>query len=87
MFKAFCTVVSDLNGDLLCQYEIYLYTPGRNGVGGVLVTGPVAGLQSERSHTALVTGAEFDFDQFDSGTLTTVQDAHKPILFATLTFH
>lgn len=87
IFKAFCTVVSDVNGDLLCSYEIFLYTSGSNGVGGVLVTGPVAGLQSERSHTALVTGAEFDFAKFDSGTLTTVQDKDKPILFATLTFH
>lgn len=84
LFKGFCTVVSDINGELLCNYEIYIYANGPAGVGGVIVTGPVAGLETGKEFQSIVTGAEFDFSQFNTGFLTTVQDPQKPILYSFL---
>lgn len=87
LFKGFCTVVSDERGELLCTYEIYLMTNGDAGLGGVIVTGPVAGLETGREFESIVTGAEFDFSMFSTGFLTTVQDPQKPILFAFLSLY
>ncbi len=86
IFKGFCTVVSNLNGELLCTYEIYISADGENGLGGVIATGPVAGLESGQEFKSIVTGAEFDFSVFNGGYLTTVQDPQKPILYSFLSF-
>lgn len=87
MFKGFCTVVSDTKGELLCTYEIYIYANGDSGLGGVIVTGPVAGLETGREFESVVTGAEFDFSVFNTGFLTTVQDPQKPILYSFLSLY
>jgi hypothetical protein len=87
IFKGFCTVVSDVNGELLCTYEIFITANGENGLGGVIVTGPVAGLETGREYESIVTGAEFDFSIFNTGFLTTVQDPTKPVLYAFLSLY
>lgn len=87
IFKGICTVVSDLNGELLCTYEIFLYANGEIGIGGVIVTGPVAGLETGKTFESVVTGAEFDFAPFNTGFLTTVQDPQKPILYSFLSLY
>lgn len=84
IFKGVCTVVSDLNGGLLCTYEIYLTSKGANGLGGVIATGPIAGLDAGQEFESIITGAEFDFSAFNSGSLKTVQDPKKPILYSFL---
>lgn len=86
MFKGFCTVVSNLNGELLCTYEIYISADGDSGLGGVIATGPVGGLETGQEFKSIVTGAEFDFSVFNNGYLTTVQDPQKPILYSFLSF-
>lgn len=84
VFKGICTVVSDLNGELLCTYEIYISSKGPNGLGGVIATGPIAGLETGQEFESIVTGAEFDFSAFNTGSLKTVQDPKKPILYSFL---
>lgn len=84
VFKGVCTVVSDLKGELLCTYEIYISSKGANGLGGVIATGPIAGLQTGHEFESIVTGAEFDFSAFNTGSLKTVQDPKKPILYSFL---
>lgn len=84
-FTGFCSVVSDIKGELLCTYEIFLDTPfGQVGVGIFVVTGPVAGLETGVEFESVVTGAEFDFIDFSKGVMTTIQDAEKPVLYASL---
>ena len=87
IFRGICTIVSEINGDLLCTYEITIQTIGSNGLGGVTVTGPAAGLESGVEFMAIVTGTGFDFDDYNTGSFTTVQDPVKPILFAYLNLH
>ena len=84
VFKGVCTVVSDRNGQLLCTYEIYISSKGPNGVGGIIATGPIAGLRPGDEFESIVTGAEFDFSAFNTGSLKTVQDDKKPILYSFL---
>jgi hypothetical protein len=84
LFKGFCTVVSEIYGELLCTYEIYINANGEAGLGGVIVTGPVASLDTGVEFESIVTGAQFDFAVFNTGVLRTVQDAERPILFANL---
>jgi hypothetical protein len=87
IFKGVCTVVSNINGELLCTYEIYIFANGDSGLGGVIVTGPVAGLETGREFESIVTGAEFDFSVFNTGFLTTVQDPQKPVLSSCLSLY
>eukprot|EP00934_Nitzschia_sp_Nitz4_P001564 Nitzschia sp. Nitz4//scaffold34_size148208//136011//136906//NITZ4_002997-RA/size148208-augustus-gene-0.191-mRNA-1//1//CDS//3329548846//1564//frame0 len=84
-FSAFCTVVSTKKGELLCSYEIYMDTDGGDGIGGLIVTGPIMSLNSTSEARSIVTGAEFDYATYTSGYLVTVQDATRPILFSYLT--
>ena len=44
--------------------EIFLYANGDYGVGGVIVTGSVAGLEVGQEFKSVVTGSEFDFQVF-----------------------
>jgi hypothetical protein len=80
IFKGFCTVVSPLRSELLCSYEIYLSTSGPNGVGGIIANGLMQGVEN----TAIVTGSEYDFAPYSSGSLTTLLDPELPILYAYL---
>ena len=78
LFTGVCTVTS--LDQFLCKYEIYLYTDGNYGLGGMIVNGPVEGLESEQ----LVTGIEYDLEDYDGGIMTSVQDPELPILYAIL---
>jgi hypothetical protein len=80
VFKGHCTVVSEVRDELLCAYEIGFITNGDNGIGGVIAKGHVSGAQG----VAIVTGAEYDFEQFSGGSLTTLQDPDRQLLFAYL---
>ena len=86
VFSGVCTVTG-YPSDLLCNYEIVLYTNtqknslgGPNGFGGIVAHGPVSG----RNNMAIVTGAEFDFDMYHRGSLALRQDPTSPVLYATL---
>lgn len=76
-------MVSELKGELLCNYEILLNSNGSAGVAGIIVTGPVSGIETGTEFVSTVTAAEFDFASYTSGSLVTVQDETRPILFPT----
>ena len=80
VFKTYCIVTSTINDEMLCKFEIALYTVGYNGFGAIIATGPVSGAQSVN----VVTAAEYDFERYNGGTMTTVADANNPYLFAYL---
>lgn len=77
MFYGKCVVTDMQYGVLLCTYEIYLYTSGDYEIGGLIVNGPVESPTSSN----LVTGAEYDFEDFSSGVMTTLEDPEVPILY------
>ena len=80
VFKTYCIVTSTVNDEMLCKFEIAFYTVGYNGFGAIIATGPVSGAQSVN----VVTGAEYDFERFTGGEMTTLADADHPYLFAYL---
>ena len=65
---------------LLCTYEIYIFTDGHYELAGIIVNGLVEGIESVQ----VVTGAEYDFEEYSSGMLTTLQDPEQPIMYAYL---
>jgi hypothetical protein len=83
LFNGLCTVVSERDDTLLCTYEIYLFTSGPYEMGGFVVNGPVQGPENK----CIVTGAEFDFSGYVGGSMTTLQDPEKPILYAYLSLN
>ena len=80
LFTGICTVTSNTDNNMLCKYEIYLYTQGIYNVAGILVNTPIEGTES----TGVVTGSEYDFEEYDGGILRTLQDPQLPILYAYL---
>jgi hypothetical protein len=90
VFTGVCTVTG-YPSDMLCTYEIVLYTDtqnkqrngsggGYNGFGGVVAHGPVSG----KNNVAIITATEFDFDIYHRGSLALKQDSASPVLYATL---
>ena len=65
---------------MLCTYEIYLYSDGDYEVAGVIVNGSVEGRQSNY----VVTGAEYNFEHYSGGSLTTLEDPEVALLYAYL---
>jgi hypothetical protein len=80
IFFGICTVTNTVYGEMLCTYEIYLYTDGANEIGGLIVNGPVESPLS----TNLVTGAEYDFERYSGGIMTTLEDPELPILYVSV---
>ena len=93
-FVTLCTGIS-AGDDLMCTYEIVLGLPthkNRNGnpvrgfagsvdgVGAIVATGP----NYLGENQMIVTGTEFGFSQFTSGTLITTEDLVNPYLYADL---
>jgi hypothetical protein len=81
-FKSVCTVVSVQKSELLCTYVISINTYN-DGVGVFVTTGRTVGLENY----SIVAAAEFDFEQYTGGVLTTVahSDPQMAVLFAYLT--
>jgi hypothetical protein len=91
IFTGRCTVTG-YPADLLCTYEIALYSnnqadpskqyrnDGTYGVGAFIAHGPVFGQYS----TAIVTGAHFDFSKYHTGSLELEQVPSSPVLYASL---
>jgi hypothetical protein len=65
------------DGEMLCKYEIYLDSDGAYNMAGLIVNGPVESPIS----TNIVTGAEYDFERYSGGTMTTLEDPDLPILY------
>jgi hypothetical protein len=80
LFNGVCTVVSE-DPELLCKYDLHLYTQGPNQYAGVIVSTPIT---ASNEDVGVVTGTSFDFGAFHGGSLTTFEDHEEPILYAYL---
>lgn len=93
-FVALCTGISE-GDDLMCTYEIVLrmlthknrngnpvrgFAGSVDGVGAFVATGP----NYLGENQMVVTGTEFGFSQYQSGTLITTEDLVNPYLYADL---
>lgn len=93
-FVTLCTGISD-GDDLMCTYEIVLGmmtqktrngNPVRgtagliSGVGALVANGP----NTLGENQMIITGTEFDFAEFTSGTLITTEDLVNPYLYGDL---
>lgn len=99
-FTTLCTGISEIGDDLLCTYEIVVGlledrdSNGnlRNGNAGSASTSSIAGVaafvangpNSASENYMIVTGTEFEFSGYSSGTMVTTEDLVNPYLYADL---
>ena len=81
MFTGICVVTQSSPVGYLCTYEIYFNSNGiYSSLAGIIVNGAVNGPTAD----CVVTGAEYDFEDYSTGTLTTLEDPALPLLYAYL---